>query len=262
MARIEDVSRRLRVVFHADGVISQFEGYEDLAEFDWAGYRARYGDIRRLDRILEAEGDDPNRYKASKQADVLMLFYLLSADELRAIFSRLGYELAPEMIPATVDYYLARTSHGSTLSAVVHAWVLARSDRQASWQFFLEALDSDVHDVQGGTTGEGIHLGAMAGTLDLVQRCYTGIELRDDVLHVDPHMPPGLRELEMELRYRGQWGVQMHATQDGMRIGVRRSATPPIRIAVGSGPVTTLQDGHDFWFADAGAERSTEGARA
>lgn len=36
------------------------------------GYREKYGDIQRLDRIIEAEGDTPNRYKVSKQADVLM----------------------------------------------------------------------------------------------------------------------------------------------------------------------------------------------
>ncbi|NUP43627.1 MAG: glycoside hydrolase family 65 protein, partial [Streptomyces sp.] len=65
----EDVSRTLHVPFH-DDVISQFEGYGDLVELDWDGYRERYGDIRRLDRILEAEGDTVNRYRASKQADV------------------------------------------------------------------------------------------------------------------------------------------------------------------------------------------------
>ena len=102
LARFDDVSRRLRVVLHTDGVISQFEGYEDLAELDWEAYRLEYGDIRRLDRILEAEDDTPNRYKASKQADVLMLFYLLSADELRALFERLGYPLDRETIPNTV----------------------------------------------------------------------------------------------------------------------------------------------------------------
>ena len=83
-----------------------------------------------------------------------------SADELDTLFERLGYRLDRATIPKIVDYYLSRTSHGSTLSAIVHAWVLARSDRLASWRFFLEALDGDVHDVQGGTTSEGIHLGA------------------------------------------------------------------------------------------------------
>ena len=42
-----------------DGILSQFEGYEQLEELDWDGYRERYGDISRLDRILEAEGDTP-----------------------------------------------------------------------------------------------------------------------------------------------------------------------------------------------------------
>src|SRR5690606_39383052 len=74
ITRFEDVARKMYVPFH-DGVISQFDGYAALAELGWAGSRERYGDIRRLDRILEAEGDTPNRYKASKQADVLMLFY-------------------------------------------------------------------------------------------------------------------------------------------------------------------------------------------
>ena len=33
------------------------------------------------------------RYKLSKQADVLMLFYVFSPEELRDLFARLGYEL-------------------------------------------------------------------------------------------------------------------------------------------------------------------------
>jgi hypothetical protein len=79
---------------------------------------------------------------------------------------------------STIDYYLRRTSHGSTLSRMVHSWVLARSDRARSWALFTEALQSDIADVQGGTTPEGIHLGAMAGTVDLVQRCFGGVEIR------------------------------------------------------------------------------------
>ena len=78
---------------------------------------------------MEAEHDDVNRYKASKQADVLMLLYLLSSDELGSVLDRLDYVFQADQIPMMVDYYLARTSHGSTLSAVVHSWVLARANR-------------------------------------------------------------------------------------------------------------------------------------
>ncbi len=124
--RWEDVNRKMRVDFHDDGIISQFTRYDDLAEFRWDGYCERYGNIQRLDRILEAEGDTPNRYEVSKQADVHMLFYLLSADELRTLFHRLDYPFEYETIAQDVDYYLKRTSHGSTLSRVIHSWVVAR----------------------------------------------------------------------------------------------------------------------------------------
>jgi trehalose/maltose hydrolase-like predicted phosphorylase len=240
--RWEEVSRKLRVCFHDGDVISQFEGYGDLLELDWEGLRRRHGDIRRLDRILEAEDDTPNRYKASKQADVLMLFYLLSADELLAMLERLGYRLAPEAIPRNIDYYLQRTSHGSTLSSVVHAWVLARSDRQGSWRFFTEALASDVHDVQGGTTREGIHLGAMAGTVDLAQRCYTGLETREDVLWLNPSLPEELDGLDFDLRYRGHWGIHLHVTPAALQVLVASSDDGPVRVAV-KGEVAEIPPG-------------------
>ncbi|MBF8192722.1 pyridoxamine 5'-phosphate oxidase family protein [Nonomuraea sp. K274] len=198
LAHWDDVSRHLRVDFH-DGVISQFTGYGDLLELDWD----RYQGVRRLDRALEADGDDVNRYKASKQADTLMLCYLLTAEELTTILNRLGYPTKRGLIPRTVSYYLERTSHGSTLSAVVHAWVLARSNRGQSWAFFTEALYSDLKDVQGGTTAEGIHLGAMGGTLDLLQRCYLGLELRRDGLRLDPLVPDRLGVLSMPIRFHG-----------------------------------------------------------
>ena len=99
IARWDDISRRMYVPIQSNGIISQFEGYEALSEFDWEGYRHRYGNIQRLDLILEAENLTPNRYKLSKQADVLMLFYLFSADELRDVLGRLGYPLEPETIP-------------------------------------------------------------------------------------------------------------------------------------------------------------------
>ncbi|MBU1163899.1 MAG: glycoside hydrolase family 65 protein, partial [Proteobacteria bacterium] len=152
--RWRDISRKMRIVFHDDGIISQiisqFEGYDRLEEFDWKRYRKKYKDIQRLDRILEAEGDTPNRYKASKQADVLMLFYLFSSEELSGLFQQLGYPFEYDTIPRNIDYYFKRTSHGSTLSHVVHSWVLARSDRVRSWKQFIMTLQSDVSDIQGG----------------------------------------------------------------------------------------------------------------
>ncbi len=225
----EAITRRMFVPFHDDGIISQFAGYEDLEEVDWDAYRQRYDNIQRMDRILEAEGDDVNRYKVAKQADVLMLFYLLTADELAEIFDRLGYDWDPGSIPATIDYYLARTSHGSTLSRLVHSWLLARRDRERSWRFFEQALESDVADVQGGTTREGIHLGVMAGTLDLVQRGYTGVVVRHDVLWFEPALPRQVRRLAFPLHFRGH---RLHVVieHDELLVSAPASRLSPVEV--------------------------------
>jgi trehalose/maltose hydrolase-like predicted phosphorylase len=230
-SRWDDISRRMFVPFHGDGIISQFEGYEQLAELDWDGYRRRYGNIQRLDLILESENDSANRYKASKQADVLMLFYLFSADELGALFERLGYRWGHDTILRNVAYYDQRSSHGSTLSRVVHAWVLARSDRLRSMSYFSDALQSDVSDIQQGTTAEGIHLGAMAGTVDLAQRALTGIEVSGDVLRLDPRLPEEVERLDMRIRYRGH-SLDLRITHDTLIVRGRDGGVSPIQLAV------------------------------
>jgi alpha,alpha-trehalase len=242
LERWDDIGHKMRVCFRGDGVIEQFEGYDRLEELDWLDYQERYGDIQRLDRILEAEGDSTNRYKVSKQADALMIFYLLSPVEVREIFRGLGYPFDPAQdIRANVEYYLARTSHGSTLSWVVHSWVLARLDRRRSWELFLQALRSDIADIQGGTTHEGIHLGAMAGTVDLIQRCYGGVEARGDVLWFDPALPEELPELGFLLHYRGH-RVDVAISRDRLRVFVLPALAPPIRVGF-DGEVVELGGG-------------------
>ena len=171
----QDMSRRMFVPLHGDGIISQFEGYEDLDELDWGAYRAKYGNIQRLDRIMRAEGKDPDRYQVTKQADTVMLFFLFRDEELREIFGRLRYAYRAGTAARNVAYYDRRTSRGSTLSIVTRSGALAAIDPEGLWERFLVALGSEVDDIQGGTTKEGVHLGVMAGTLDLVQRCYAGI---------------------------------------------------------------------------------------
>ncbi len=227
-----EISRKLFLPLREDGIIDQFEGYEELEELDWEGYREKYGNIERLDRVLEAEGDTPNRYKASKQADVLMLFYLLSADELKELFARLGYSFEYHTIPKNISYYEARTTHGSTLSKVVYAWVLARSDRERAWRFLAEALEGDLLDTQGGTTPEGVHLGAMVGTIDIVQRAFTGIETRDEVLWLNPHLPEEMTKLRLSIRYRRHWGLQIEVTRDRIRVDARPADVHPIMVGI------------------------------
>lgn len=202
--RWEEVTRKMTIPCHGE-IVSQFEGYDELEEFDWAGYRTRYGNIERLDRILKAEGDSPDRYQVSKQADVDMLFYLFDVDELHDLFSRLGYDFDADGLRSNVKYYMDRTSHGSTLSKVVFASVLHHLDCDAGCELFLEALRSDIDDIQGGTTSEGIHLGAMAGTVGIVLERYAGLTLTEEGVRFRPELPARLRRIRFRVSYHGTW---------------------------------------------------------
>ena len=199
------IGKKMYVPFIDDQIIAQFEGYDELDEFPWEDYKKKYGNIQRLDRVLESEGDTPNRYKASKQADVLMIFYLFTKTEVQHIFQNLGLDYSEEMVSKNIAYYRDRTSHGSTLSRVVFSWILLKYDQQQSWENFETVLVSDFEDIQGGTTEEGIHLGAMAGSLDLVQRAFLGLEVGEEALWIDPPMLDHLKKISLRVQYRRHW---------------------------------------------------------
>jgi trehalose/maltose hydrolase-like predicted phosphorylase len=245
--RWRDMSHRMFVPFHDNGIISQFEGYEELEELDWEFYRAKYGNIQRLDRILRAEGDTPDRYKLSKQADALMLFFMFAEEELRRIFDRLGYEYTSDTARKNIAYYEPRTTHGSTLSFVVHAAILADLDPKSSWDMFTIALESDVSDIQGGTTREGIHMGVMAGALDLIQRGYMGAEIQDGVLCFSPKAHVRLDGLSFPLRFR-KTQVEIALNEDSLMIAVHTDGLGrTIEVSVGDDS-REINDGEHYAF--------------
>jgi trehalose/maltose hydrolase-like predicted phosphorylase len=243
----EEMSRKMFVPFHGDGLISQFEGYEELEELDWDHYREKYGNIQRLDRILRAEGDDPDKYKLTKQADAVLLFFLFPEDELKRLLERLGYDYTPEMVRKNVEYYDRRTSHGSTLSFIAHAGILAGIDPESSWERYMVALESDVGDVQGGTTQEGIHMGVMAGTLDLIQRGYLGTDIRNGALHFDPKPVKNLDGLSFPMQFRG---TPIEVQLEGNKLAVAAQSDDfgqPIKVRVGD-ETQEIRPGESYTF--------------
>ncbi len=114
---------------------------------------------------------------------------------------------------------------------MVSAWILARYHPGEAWQFLQRALNSDVADVQGGTTAEGIHLGSMAGTVDLVLRCLTGLRVRGEVLRFGPALPPQIKHLQFSMHYRGH-RLDVAFTEDHMTVDSRPGRAQPITVLV------------------------------
>ncbi|MBM3162190.1 MAG: beta-phosphoglucomutase family hydrolase [Chlorobi bacterium] len=201
-----DISSSMNILIDQKGILEQFDGYMGLKELDWAHYRSKYGNIHRMDRILKAEGDSPDNYKVAKQADVLMTFFTLSPGEVARLLQKNGYAApdAMRLVRENYAYYEPRTSHGSTLSKVVHSIISSYLDNghETAWKWFSEALKSDISDTQGGTTQEGIHCGVMAGTLDTVLRYFAGISFYDGKLNVHPNLPAQWKKLQLNICFR------------------------------------------------------------
>ncbi|MBN2236482.1 MAG: hypothetical protein JW729_02920, partial [Bacteroidales bacterium] len=200
----EEISKNLNLVISEDGIIAQFDGYFDLLELDWDAYREKYGNIYRMDRILKAEGKSADDYKLAKQADTLMTFFNLETKEVDRILEKLGYQLPEDYLSKNLHYYLNRTSHGSSLSRVVHGQLAQLiNDEELSWKLYQDALGSDFIDIQGGTTGEGIHTGVMASTVMLAISTYAGLNTHGDLLELNPKLPKHWNQIVFQISFKG-----------------------------------------------------------
>jgi alpha,alpha-trehalase len=81
----------------------------------------------------------------------------------------------------------------------------------------------------------------MAGTVDLIQRCYGGVEARGDVLWFDPALPEELPDLRFLLHYRGH-RVDVVIARDRLQVLVLPALAPPIRVGF-DGEVVELGGG-------------------
>jgi trehalose/maltose hydrolase-like predicted phosphorylase len=230
--RWRDISKKIHISISDNGTLEQYEGYFDLQELDWDGYKQKYGNIGRMDRILKAEGKSPDDYKVSKQADALMTFYNLDPSEVRSILNAAGYATKDNLLRLNFDYYMQRTSHGSTLSKLVHSYLaILIKEKALSFRLYLEALASDFADIQGGTTKEGIHVGVMTGTALLALKAYAGLDVSGELVSIDPRLPEAWREATFNIRFRAV-KYNFIVTPEKVKVRIDSTLEGPIDVLV------------------------------
>jgi trehalose/maltose hydrolase-like predicted phosphorylase len=147
-----------------------------------------------------------------KQADVLMLHYLVSE------------EVAAGSLEPNLDFYEPRTAHGSTLSPGVHAAVMARASRLEDALGMLRLTARiDLDDV-GHMTAGGLHLAAMGSVWRSLAFGFAGLRPAGDALAIDPVVPAGWEALELRVRFRGS-RIRVRITPRGLQA----TADPPVR---------------------------------
>jgi beta-phosphoglucomutase len=187
------------------GLIEQFEGFFDLEDVDLGDYEPR---TRSMQAVLGIEG--ANERQVLKQADVLMLLYLL-----RDRYGR-------ETLRVNWDYYNPRTDHsyGSSLSPAIHVILACElGNPQEAYQHFLRAALADLDDLRGNTA-DGIHAATAGGLWQAVVLGFGGVHLTEHGPVADPHLPAAWTRLKFRLNYRGEWydfDLQQHATDSEMQ---------------------------------------------
>ncbi len=205
LVKWKEISFKAKLSIDDEGVLEQFEGYFELDELDWDTYREKYEDIHRMDRILKAEGKSPDKFKLAKQADTLMTYYNLEEYLVENMIKNLSYPSVENRLKKNFDYYLGRTSHGSTLSRVVHAYLAKLTgDKKLCQEMYMEALSSDYNDIQGGTTAEGIHAGVMGGTVLSAIKIFAGLNWQGEALRIDPELPGNWNSISFNFKFKSE----------------------------------------------------------
>ncbi len=130
--------------------------------------------------------------------------YNLGHEHVTKLVKQLGYELPKNWLKVNRDYYLARTVHGSTTSRPVFAGIDVKlGDFDEALDFLITAIGSDYYDIQGGTTAEGVHIGVMGETLEVIQNEFAGLTLRDGYFSIAPHLPKSWTKLKFSQIFKG-----------------------------------------------------------
>jgi beta-phosphoglucomutase len=172
------------------GLIEQFEGFFDLEDVDLEDYEPR---TRSMQVILGIEG--ANKRQVLKQADVLMLLYLLRD------------EYDDETLQVNWDYYNPRTDHtyGSSLGPAIHAILACELGKpQAAYEHFLRAALVDLENTRGNVA-DGIHAASAGGLWQTLVFGFGGLRFTGDGPVASPHLPPHWTRLRFRVQYRGEW---------------------------------------------------------
>ena len=169
------------------GLFEQFRGYFELEDLDPVDYRDCGLPI---DVVLGVERIQ--RSKVNKQADVLMLFFLL-------------WERYPaEVREKNFLFYEPKTAHGSSLSPPVHALLAARLGNLPLFErYFRQTAEIDLSRDFGNAAG-GIHMGALGGLWQAVVFGLGGFRASGKGLAFEPRLPEGWKNLSLPLQWRGR----------------------------------------------------------
>ena len=172
------------------GVLPQDSTYLTLKDIDLDKYKkqAHVGGIYK-----DYNQEQITKIQVSKQADVMVLFYLLE-------------ELFPREVKlASWSYYEPRCLHDSSLSLSTHS-VLACDigDPALGYEMFRKACLIDLDNANPHSSDAGIHAASYGGLWQCVVYGFGGLRMLGGRLRVSPALPEAWTGLHYTLLWKGQ----------------------------------------------------------
>lgn len=86
----------------------------------------------------------------------------------------------------------------------------------------------------------------MTGTVDVLQRCFAGLELRNDILWLNPFWPKSLGTLEFSILYRDHM-ISLSIADHTVQVSSGPGTQPPVRVSY-RGQLRDLEPGQTLPF--------------
>ena len=192
-------------------VLPQDSTYLTLEDIDLTKYKqqSHVGGIYK-----DYNQEQITKMQVSKQADVMVLFYLLE-EQFSAAVKR-----------ASWDYYEPRCLHDSSLSLSTHS-VLAcdNGDVALGYQMFEKACGIDLSNDDLHSSDAGIHAASFGGLWQCVVYGFGGLRMIGGRLRVDPRLPDQWKGLSYKLSWKGQT-LAVKITRDAVTVTNETGAAP------------------------------------
>ncbi|MGP6139949.1 glycoside hydrolase family 65 protein [Jeotgalibaca sp. A127] len=186
MAKIENKHHKLYLPQpNTVGIIPQDDTYLSKEIIDLGPYRKVIASLLNTYNMEQV-----NAMQISKQADVLMLLYLL------------GDQFSDEIKLANWTYYEPKTLHDSSLSKSAHSLFAATlCETEIAYAFFSDAARIDLgQDLASSDTG--VHAASLGGILEAVLFGFGGIQIKQGELHIEPQLPAAWQKLSFRFYWR------------------------------------------------------------
>lgn len=172
-----------------DGIIPQDDTYLSKEIIDLTKYKNQ----KHVGSIFKDYNlDQVNNIQVSKQADIMMLFYL--REEL---FSK-------EIKKKNWHYYEPKTLHDSSLSLSTHS-IIANDmhDSDLSYKLFKKATEIDLGQNMN-SSDHGIHAASLGGVWQCIVNGFGGIRYIENHLRIQPELPKQWEYLEFPIHIKDE----------------------------------------------------------